>query len=68
MGEGGISTSLTAADDIRLRTLEKFVGQPGSERTKCLFEIVEALNKEVLELKFKIEEMEKSKTYIASNK
>jgi len=49
-------------------TLEKLIGQPGSEQTKCLFEIVEALNKEVLELKFKIREIEKSKTYNSSSR
>lgn len=60
--------SVTAADELRLSYLEKSVGQPGSEQTKPLFEIVKALNREVLELKFKIEEIEKSKTCIASNK
>lgn len=49
-----------------IETLKAFVGQPGSEPTKPLYEIVAALNKELLELKLKIEEMEKSKTYTAS--
>lgn len=39
-------------------SLNNRIGQPGSEQTKCLFEIVETLNKEVLELKFKIEEIQ----------
>ena len=56
--------SLTASDEIRIRNLEKSVGQPGSEHSKSLFEIVAALNKEVLDLKLKIEEMElKEKHY-----
>ena len=45
-------------------TLEKLVGHHGSEQTKPLFEIVEALNHEILELKFKIEEIKsKEKNY-----
>lgn len=39
-------------------TLEKYVGQPGSEQTKPLFEIVAALNKELLELRIKVEKSE----------
>lgn len=39
-------------------SLEKYVGQPDSEQTKPLFEIVEALNKELLELKMKVEKLE----------
>lgn len=39
-------------------SLEKSVGQPDSEQSKSLFEIVTALNKELLELKLKIKEME----------
>lgn len=40
------------------------IGQPESETSKSLFEIVTALNKEVLELRLKIEEMElKEKNY-----
>lgn len=50
--------SLTPADELRIRNLEKYVGQPGSEQSKPLFEIVAALNKELLELRLKIEEME----------
>lgn len=42
----------------RIKTLEKRVGQPGSEQSKPLFEIVEALNRELLELRLKIEELE----------
>lgn len=56
--------SLTASDEIRIRNLEKSVGQPDSEQSKPLFEIVAALNKEMLDLKLKIEEMElKEKHY-----
>ena len=56
--------SLTAADEIRIRNLEKSVGQPDTEQSKSLFDIAAALNKEVLELKLKIEEMElKEKNY-----
>ena len=39
-------------------SLEKSVGQPDSEQSKSLYEIVNALNKELLELKLKIKEME----------
>lgn len=39
-----------------LGTLEKLVGQPGSASVKSLFEIVEALNKDMLGLKLKFEE------------
>jgi len=38
--------------------LEKLVGQPANERTRPLFDIVAALNKEIMELRLKIEEME----------
>ncbi len=38
--------------------LLKYVGQPTSQQSKSLFEIVTALNKELLELKLKINEME----------
>lgn len=48
----------------RLDMLEKLVGQPTDERTKPLFDIVAALNKEVMELRLKIEEKElKEKGY-----
>lgn len=47
-----------------IESLEKSVGQPDIEQSKSLFEIVAALNKEVLDLKLKIEEMElKEKHY-----
>ena len=47
-----------------IESLEKSVGQPGSEHSKSLFEIVAALNKEMLDLKLKFEEMElKEKNY-----
>lgn len=39
-------------------SLEKYVGQPDSEQKKPLFEIVEALNKELLELRMKVEKLE----------
>lgn len=39
-------------------SLQKLVGQPDSEQTKPLFEIVEALNKELLELRLKVEKLE----------
>lgn len=39
-----------------IKALEELVGQPGSRHPKPLFEIVEALNKELLELRLKIEE------------
>lgn len=56
--------SLTPADELRIRNLEKYVGQPDSEHPKSLFEIVTALNKELLELRLKINEMElKEKHY-----
>lgn len=42
-----------------IESLEKLVGQPDSENSKPLYEIVAALSKEVLHLKLKIEEMEK---------
>ncbi len=41
-----------------IETLEKPVGQPDSETSKSLFEIVAALKKELLELRLKIDEME----------
>ena len=41
----------------RLARIEKLIGQPSSENSKSLFEILGALNKEVLELRLKIEEM-----------
>lgn len=41
-----------------IETLENHVGQPGSEQTKPLFEIVAALNREVFELRQKIDEIE----------
>ena len=48
----------------QIESLEKSVGQPGSESSKSLFEIVAALNKEMLDLKLKIEEKElKEKNY-----
>jgi hypothetical protein len=48
----------------QIESLENRVGQPGSEPSKSLFEIVAALNTELLELKLKIEEMElKEKNY-----
>jgi len=47
-----------------IESLEKSVGQPDSEQSKPLFEIVTALNKELLELRLKINEMElKEKHY-----
>ena len=47
-----------------IESLQKYVGQPDSEQSKPLFEIVEALNKEMLHLKLKFEEMElKEKNY-----
>lgn len=47
-----------------IESLEKSVGQPDSEQSKPLFEIVAALNKELLDLKLKFEEMElKEKNY-----
>lgn len=42
----------------RIEMLENRVGQPDSKQSKPLFEIVTALNKELLELKLKINEME----------
>ena len=41
-----------------IENLENSVGHPDSEQSKSLFEIVTALNKELLELKLKINEME----------
>lgn len=55
----------TVSKDISL--LKEYVGNPGSEPIKPLYDIVAVLNKELLELKLKIEEMEKSKTYTASS-
>ncbi len=47
-----------------IQTLEKHVGQPRSEQSKPLFDIVETLNKEVFELRLKFEEIEvKEKNY-----
>lgn len=48
--------SLSVADEIRIRKLEKFVGQPDSDQSKSLFDIVATLNKELLELRTKIED------------
>lgn len=42
----------------RLDRLENHVGHPPDEHTKPLFEIVAALNREVMELRLKIERME----------
>lgn len=42
----------------RLGQLEKLVGQPDSDQSKPLFDIVAALNKEMLELKLKLEKLE----------
>lgn len=39
-------------------SLEKYVGQPDSDQSKPLFEIVSALNKELLELRMKVEKLE----------
>lgn len=50
--------SLTAEDEKRIQNLEKLVGQHGSEESKSLFEIVAGLNKELLELRLKIEYLE----------
>ena len=50
--------SLTTEEETRIRILENRVGQPDSEQSKSLFEIVTALNKDLLELKLKIKEME----------
>lgn len=41
-----------------IESLQKYVGQPDSEHPKPLFEIVEALNKEVLELRLRVEKLE----------
>jgi len=41
-----------------IESLEKYVGQPDSEQSKPLFEIVEALNKDLLELRLKVEKLE----------
>ncbi len=47
-----------------IESLEKSVGQPDTEQSKSLFEIVAALNKELLELRLKIDEKElKEKNY-----
>lgn len=55
----GNSRPFTAASLTNsIETLENRVGQPGSEHPKPLFEIVEAINKEVFELRQKIEEIE----------
>lgn len=50
--------NLTPADELRIRNLEKSVGQPNSDNPKSLFEIVAALNKEVLELRLRVEKLE----------
>lgn len=50
--------SISAADEIRIRKLERFVGQPNSDQSKSLFDIVASLNKEIVELRLKIEDME----------
>lgn len=52
-------------EKARLEHLERIVGNPGSEPAKPLYDIVLALNKEILELKLKIEDLENPK-YIAS--
>lgn len=44
----------------RLDRLEKLIGQPADEGTKPLFDIVVALNREVLDLRLKLEGMEDS--------
>lgn len=55
----GNSRPFTAASLTNsIETLENRVGQPGSEQPKPLFEIVASLNKEVFELRQKIEEIE----------
>ncbi len=55
----GNSRPFTAASVTKsIETLENRVGQPSSEHPKSLFEIVEALNRELLELRLKIEELE----------
>jgi len=41
----------------RLDMLEKLVGQPPDEHTKPLFDIVAALNKELLSLKEEVQQM-----------
>lgn len=41
----------------RLDMLEQLVGQPPDEHTKPLFDIVAALNKEILSLKEEIEQL-----------
>jgi len=41
-----------------IESLEKYVGQPDSEQSKSLFEIVTSLNTEMLHLKLKFKEME----------
>lgn len=47
----------------QIETLEKHVGQPGSEQSKSLFDIVAALNKELLELRLKIENKDKGENH-----
>lgn len=51
---------LTLAQSIE--TLEKLVGRPDSETSKSLFEIVAALNRELLELRLKVEEINGEKS------
>lgn len=41
-----------------IESLEKYVGQPDSEQSKPLYDIVAALNKEILELKLRVEKLE----------
>lgn len=55
-GNSGPFTVLSITRQIE--SLEKRVGQPDSDQSKPLFEIVAALNKEVLELRLKIEKLE----------
>jgi hypothetical protein len=59
-----ISAVFTASSvNGSIETLFKMMGQPATEQTKPLFEIMRNLNKELFELKSKIREMEKNYDY-----
>ena len=60
------SKSFTVASVLgRIEAVENHIGHPSTEQSKPLFEIVAALNKELLELRLKIEDMEvKEKNYV----
>lgn len=45
---------------LRIKELERITGRPCSDQEKSLFDIVEGLNKELLNLKLKVEELEKN--------